>query len=367
MELIFLLFIPVIIGLAGLVFGKGRITLKEFLIQEAVIVVLITAGFFIARQVNAYDKEIWSGKVVRKAQEKVSCEHSYSCNCIPVSCGKNCTTIVCRTCYDHSYDYDWNLYTSNEEKIKIKRIDRQGAKEPPRFAKAGIGDPTALSHEYTNYIKANPRTILKRDGFKEKYEKFIPPYPIQIYDYHYVDRFLTPGLAVIDALSWNGGLMKINAEVGKEKKVNVIIAAVPVADSAYIHALEEAWLGGKKNDLVLILGVPDFPKISWVRVMSWTRAEELKIELRGRIEKIGTMEKREEILKTVKDLIVQNNDVIRRPMADFEYLNASVRPPFWAMVLIFVLGVGSSIGLTIFFYKEDLFDEENVFDGKRRK
>lgn len=354
MELLLLLFAPIIIALVGLILGKGRISLKEFLIQEAVIVLIIVSGYFMARYVNTRDVELWNGKIVNKAQEKVSCSHSYSCNCRPVSCGKNCTTTHCDTCYEHSWDYDWNLYTSNQETITIDRIDRRGTKEPPRFTKARIGDPTALDHSYTNYIKANQWTILRKQGLKEKFSKYLPSYPTDIYDYHYVSRFLTPGINMKDTKIWNDQLMQLNAELGKKKKVNIVLIAVPTVDSSYIHALEEAWLGGKKNDLVVIIGVPEYPKISWVRVMSWSRAEELKIEIRDKIQEIGDMNQRDAIVLTIGDLV--NEKFVKRPMSDFEYLNASARPPFWAMIILFILGIASSIGLSIFFYHNHPWD-----------
>lgn len=354
MELLLLIFVPVIIALVGLLIGNGKITLKEFLLQEAVILLIVVSGYFIARHANTRDVELWNGTIVNKAREKVSCSHSYSCRCRPVSCGKNCTTIHCDTCYEHFWDYDWNLYTSNQETITIDRVNRQGTKEPPRFSAAKIGDPTALTHTYTNYIKASPWTILKKQGLKERFSKHLPTYPVDTYDYHYVNRFLTPGINIKDAQAWNKQLMQLNAELGRKKKVNIIFIAVPTDDSSYIHALEEAWLGGKKNDLVVIMGVPEYPKISWVRTMSWSRAEELKIEIRDEIQKIGNMEQRNEIIKTVGNLV--NEKFIKRPMSDFEYLNASARPPFWAMILLFITGTIFSIGLSILFYRNHPWD-----------
>ena len=153
--------------------------------------------------------------------------------------------------------------------------------------------------------------------------------------------------------------MEINADLGKKKQVNIIFVVVPTADSAYLHAIEEGWLGGKKNDLVVIFGVTQYPEISWVRVMSWSRAEELKIALRDRLQEIGSLEKRDEIILTTKELT--DKLFVRTKMAEFEYLMAGVRPPAWALITILVLGTLVSVGLTIYFYRKDPFETRQKY------
>ena len=363
MELFLLLLVPVVIGLAGFIFSAIKndrryvISLREFLTLLAVVFLVIGLGYIMAKYSSTLDQEIWNGRVALKRQEKVSCEHSYPCNPHPCGCDDkgNCSTCW-DTCYEHSYDWDWALYTTNNERVRIQRIDRRGTREPPRFTKTKTGDPTALTHRFTNYIKANPWSILRREGLTEKFKELIPPYPIRIFDYHYLNRFLTPKdkMSADVARAWNQDLMELNADLGKKKEVNIIIVAVPTADSSYLHALEEAWIGGKKNDLVMIFGIPNYPKIDWVRVMSWTSAEELKVALRDKIQEVGNIEKRTEIIAIAKQRI--ETQFVRRKMADFEYLMAGVRPPTWALILLFILGSVVSGGLTYFFWKEDPFN-----------
>lgn len=361
MELFLLLCLPLLIALGGFIWSVVkndeyyRINFKEFLCLVAVVAVVISLGYFISRFTATSDQEIWNGRVVKKAQEKVSCEHSYSCN--PHSCmcddKGNCSTCW-DTCYEHSYDWDWALYTSNDERIEIQRIDRRGVNEPLRFSQSKISDPTALKHSYTNYIKANPWSILRRHGLEEKFKGLIPSYPINVYDYHYVNRFLTQGISISDASLWNKALMEINAELGKKKEVNIIFLVVPTKDSSYIYSLEEAWLGGKKNDLVVIFGVSEYPKIDWIRIMSWTKVEILKVLLRDELQEIGTLEKRDEIIKTVKNLV--DKHFVRTRMREFKYLMAEIRPSNGAMVFLFILGIGLSIGLTVYFWREEPFE-----------
>lgn len=367
MELLFLLFLPLCIALCGYIWsvhkGDGRygITLKEFLVLTGVVVIVVGGGYGIgyriSRESATRDYETWNGRIVKKAQERVSCEHSYACNPHPCMCDEDGCSTCWDTCYEHSNDWDWAFYTSNAERVEIDRVDRRGSREPPRFAKIRIGDPTALVHEYTNYIKGNPWSILRRHGSADQLKDLIPPYPVAVYDYHYVNRFLSRGVSGIPeevVAFWNKDLMELNADLGRKKEVNIIVVAVGTEDSSFLQALEEVWLGGKKNDVVVILGVPKYPAIAWARVMSWTRAEELKISVPDSLEAIGSLEKRKEILGAVRS--ETERLFVRTSMKEFEYLLAGIQPPFWVFMVLSVIGVAASAGLTIYFYREDPFD-----------
>lgn len=362
MELFFLLLVPFLIAFSCYCISVYRndeyykITLKEFLLLITVIFLVILAGWGISRLSANHDEELWNGRVSDKKQVTVSCEHSYPCN--PYPCGDSDHPMTCwHTCYDHSNDWDWNLYTTNGEQIEIARIDRQGAEEPPRYTKAQVGDPTAQVHSYTNYIKGNPWSILRREGLNETYKNFLPAYPLSIYDYHYVNRFIVQNTVVPagEIQAWNNDLMNLNADLGKKKKVNVVFVITGLKDSKYLQALEESWLGGKQNDLVIIVSSSEYPKINWVRVMSWSHSEELKINIRDQIQDLSCLCKRVEIIAAIKSLI--DEKFVKTPMSEFKYLAAGVRPPTWGLIVLWIIGVFGSLGLVWFFWTEDFFDE----------
>lgn len=362
MELFLLLLVPFLIAFGSFCISVYRndqdyqITLKEFLALISVISVVITGGYLLSRLTSTSDEELWNGRVSDKKKVYVSCSHSYPCN--PYPCGDSKHPMTCwHTCYEHSNDWDWNLYTSNGEEMSIDRIDSQGCQEPPRFTKANVGDPTARVHEYTNYIKGNPWSILRREGLQETYKNFLPSYPVKIYDYHYVDRFIVQNTVVpaTEIAAWNNDLMNLNADLGKKKKVNVVFVITGLKDSKYLQALEESWLGGKQNDLVIIVSSSEYPKINWVRVMSWSHSEELKINIRDQIQDLDCLRKRTEIISAIKSLI--DEKFVKTKMSEFKYLMAGVRPPTWALIVLWIIGVFGSIGLIWFFWTEDVFDE----------
>lgn len=359
MVFLVLLCIPLLVAGAGFFLSKGLVTRKELALQVGVQAVVAAVAAFLVHYSSVHDTEVWNGVVVSKSSEHVSCSHSYQCHCHE-SCsgsGKNrsCSE-VCDTCYEHSYDVDWNVYTSNAEKITIERVDRQGTTEPGRYSAVVMGEPTTLPHGYTNYIKAAPGTLFRHQGLTEKFKSFIPEYPDDLYDYYHVNKLVTVDVHVDDAKGWNLALEKLNAEVGRPKQANVIVVLVRNQPQEYFYALEEAWIGAKKNDIVLVVGLDDLLQPQWATVMCWTTQEMFKVKLRDDIMAEGGKLDRDKVMADLKKDVVQY--YVRKPMADFEYLEASITPTpaQWAVSL--VISIIIAIVLTIVGIKYDIFGDE---------
>lgn len=84
---------------------------KELLICCCASVLLSVGIICLSTYYGMIDTQILSGRVTDKIKESVSCEHSYSCNCIRTCNGKSCST-HCSTCYEHSNDYDYNIHST---------------------------------------------------------------------------------------------------------------------------------------------------------------------------------------------------------------------------------------------------------------
>lgn len=354
MYLMSLLLLPVLAGLCGLFFTKGRINWKEFAVMETAVFLVLLMGYGIATYRSTADTEIWSGRIAQKQMQRVSCSHSYPCNCRTVSCGKDCSSVVCDTCYLHPYDQDWNVWTTNGEGMSIDRVDSQGLREPPRWTSAYVGEPTAVAHYFENYVKANPASILRRMGLTQGYQQWLPPYPSKVYDYYRVDRFFSEGFNARDAKDWNWLLNQLNADLGAKKKVNIIVGLVKNPNPEYAYALEEAWIGGKKNDAIILIGVPEYPKIGWVRIISWTKAEDFRVYLRDEIQDIGTVQKRDAIIAAIRKHV--DEEFVHRKFDELKYLAASVQPGTTGTIILFLLGCALQAGLMWFFYNEDPFE-----------
>ena len=324
--------------------------------------ILACFAFYMGKAGQTMDVEVLNGEVTGKHNERVSCEHSYQCNCRQVqSCStdsrgqRSCTsTTVCDTCYEHSYDVDW-IVDSNIGHSRISRVDRQGLSTPGRWAATQVGEPYADTHIHTNYVKAVPESVfhLSDKLIAEKFKTMIPAYPKEIYDYYRINRALTVGVNVPDLQLWSNDISTILKQLGPQKQANIITLFVNTDDPAYEYALRQAWLGAKKNDIVVLFGTTQYPKIDWVRVMSWTDKEIFKVQLRDALQDMGTID-RMTMIPVIKDLTLK--EFKRKSMKDFAYLENEIDPPTWVIILAIVL----MIGVAGFIYKQSA-----PFTGRR--
>lgn len=359
-----LFFIPAILAILFFTFGKKSITLKEFLLQMAIQAVIAGISVYVIYNRNTWDSEILNGQVVSKTRDEVSCEHSYKCfcyqSCSTDSKGNQSCHEVCQTCYEHSYDVSWRV-RADIGTTTISRVDRQGLKEPSRWSVVQIGDPYSDSHSYTNYIKAAPDTLFRHQGLMEKYKDKLPKYPNNLYDYYKIDRTVVVGGTLADLNSWHEGLSKINRDIGKQKEVNMVMVVVFNQPREYFYALEQSWIGGKKNDVALVVGVDNSLSIQWTEVMGWTTNELFKVKLRDSILALKTLEK-DSVLKVLKE--ETHSGFVRRSMKDFEYLEASITPSTTEWIVSVLIGLFCSIGLGVFMHKNDVFNEEGYFSRR---
>lgn len=329
------------------------ISWREMGLNVGIVVLAVVALWAGGRSIMAYDVEIWNGQVTSKAQVWVFCEHSYECNCKEVCSGsgkdRTCSK-QCETCHEHFNDWDWRVRTDIGD-FTVSRIDSRGSFEPPRWTAVRPGQPVAFEHSFTNYIKAAPDSLFNKKGSTMgQYEKLLPKYP-SVYDYHYADRVIPVGVTVADLKEWNTRLALSLRDLGPKKQANVIIVLASISGEEYSHALEEHWLGGKKNDIVVVLGVPEYPAIAWARVVSWTDKEIFKVALRDALLDLKVLDAGK-VVATIERHVTES--FVRKPMEDFKYLWHDVRPPTWLLAIIFVISIAGSVGLTFVFRQSEI-------------
>lgn len=357
--LIWLLAIPICLGLVLFVLTRNKrdahIPAGAFAIIGMLVVCLC---FFISKGSKIYDTEIWNGQVVSKDRAHGTYEESYECRCKNVrtknSDGSYSTKRVCDTCYRTHYTVTWTAETTVGE-FQIGKLDRTTRRvydepDPDRYAIIKRGDPAAKEHTYVNYIQAVPNSLFTPAAadLKAKFAGLIPAYPDKIYDFYKVDRFVTAGWNVADAALWNANISNALRELGPKKQVNLIIVVAKTDDVNYEYALRDAWEGANKNDVVLIIGSTQYPKIDFVRVLSWTKNEAFKIQLRDNVMDLGTVHP--SIVSLCAAHIEQNFQ--RRQMKEFEYLEGEIDPPDWLIFVMIGLLVVGAVGTCIFIQKQ---------------
>ena len=350
-----LFFIPFIVAIGAFIFfHKEKFHIHELIIQLSISALVAIITSFIITLGDTKDSEIWNGRIVNKISERVSCSHSYPCNPHPCMCDKNGCQTCWDTCYDHSYDIDWNLYTNNMEKITIGRIDRQGLDQPLRWTIARTGDTTSINHDYKNYVKANPDSLFAYDkNLIKKYKNKLLSYPNNIYDYHYLNRFIDRSNMFLNSVKMiNDQLSYLNSDLGSLKQVNVILGIVLDKEEDFFDAQEQYWKGGKKNDVILIISIDKDKNILWAKVMAFSKNQMIKVSLRDDIEKLKNIKSKElEIINILRRNVIYYYN--RKPMSDFDYLKDSIQPTTTQFTVSIIINLIISVILSIVFIKND--------------
>jgi hypothetical protein len=332
-----LMLIPLVIAIVVLLYFKGKDTIGDFFIQIGAVALVMAAGIGICYWGRTTDTEILNGQVTGKTREQVSCEHSYECNCYYTSDSKGNMTKHCSTCYEHPYDVDWDVH-SNVGTVSIDRLDSQGLKMPPRWGAAFIGEPFSAEHRYTNYILANPDSVLLgQKGDLKTFGSLVPKYP-HVFDYYKVHHVINEDVpfAPGEIEKWDWLLNEANKTLGPTKQVNVLLVFARTTDPAYLYAFKDAWVGGKKNDAVILIGSSDGHTIAWDDIVSWGTDKSYDITLRDRIREIGTLDKRDDVVKAISEETTAHFQ--RLHMKNMKYLTANFQPSSTAMFVLLIIG-----------------------------
>lgn len=349
-------FPSLLVALIAKFYFKHSITWQEFTAHIVCCTILVGIIYACGFGMKMHDTQILNGQITKKERVEVSCDHSYECppcweSCSTDSNGNQSCTQHCSTCYDHDYDVDWRVHTDIDGDFNIDRIDSQGVKKPPRFDIIQIGEPYSTTDSYTNYVKAVPESLFNTSNIKlEQYATMIPAYP-EVYDYYRINRVMSVGVPIKNIKQWNDYLSERLKTIGKKKQANINIIFVNTPDQTYRYALEAAWVGGKKNDITVILGMTQPNKIDWVDTITFggnAGNSLLTVLMHDRLMALVSFDYKT-VIDVIGDTVLEKFD--RKPMQDYEYLKASITPPDWCIYTAMILGLLCSIGLSIFFHR----------------
>lgn len=364
--ILWLSIIPICWALIARFVLPQSITWGEAAMNAGVAVLIITAGYAISVHSQTTDTEVLNGMVTSKEKNKVSCSHSYECNCYNTcstdSKGQESCTRHCSTCYEHPYDIDWDVITTVGD-ISIDRVDRQGLDEPPRWDAVLIGEPASLPHSYTNYLKAAPNSLFDMKIAKTEaatYAGRIPQYH-QVYDYYRFEHALDINSKISNLREWNDALAGVLRDLGPAKQVNINVAFVTGTGRQFKSVLERAWIGGKKNDVTIVVGVTG-THIDWVDSFTFGESSgnaRLNVQLRDDLQQVGDTTKVAEAAAVIKTDV--GTWFSRREMANYNYLKNEIRPSARGMMWILILQFLALAGFTFAANKYDMFGSDGLY------
>jgi hypothetical protein len=250
---------------------------------------------------------------------------------------------------DHFQDYYWSLESTLGD-IPVESCEPHSSQVPLAWASAYVGEPATVSHTYTNYLKADRESLFVH----KELEHFKVPELPEVYGYYRANPVL--GDAAVPG-EWQTALREINADLGASHQVDVKVLTTRVQDPTYAQAVEARWLYGPKNSVTIVLGI-EGTKITWARVVTFSKVENLKVFLRDELQG-----------KTFEDdvpLIIRRavSQMFRRTaMSDYEYLARAAQPSTGWLVFLYVLGTAISVGIAVYMHKHDVFGEESLQFG----
>lgn len=340
----------VVVWAAAMRYFPHTFTLKEGLIMLVVQSVVIGFLVFGSLYGQGHDVQILNGEVISKTKERTFCEHSYQCNCHQQCSGtgksRSCTT-VCDTCYEHTHDYDW-VVKSNVGNVNVPRVDRQGVNEPPRWTAVEIGEPFSTEQSYYNYIKASPFSIFNKSALDA--DVAVPPYPA-IHDHYRINRVINFGVqrtAEMDALNF-----KLNyslRQLGPQKKVNVVVVFHDKG-SSFNETMRAKLLGGKINDMFVVIGLNNDGSFSNVSAFSWSKTSLADVSVRDAVLDVNEINA-EKLNEAIASNVEKHYNY--RSIEDFKYLDAEVEVPQWAMWIAMLFGITFPFAAAYIAHKHDI-------------
>jgi hypothetical protein len=313
------------------------------------------------------DHEVLNGQVTSKRHEDVSCRHSYECRCrqVPSSStqcsgtgsSRSCRSVttyrrVCDTCYEHSFDREWWVY-SDIGQTEIDSVSRQGLTTPPRWDKAIVGEPYAQMGFYKNYLLAAKDSLFRTTASPTMLAK-VPTYG-STYDYYRFDHARAVDVDVPNLKEWNVQLANTLKLIASRKQVNINVLFTKL-DRTFAEALESEWVGGKKNDVTVVIGVKEWPKVEWVQVFTFARSagnELTTIQIRDAILANPEFLSNPQVsVSTIGSIVSKTYK--RKSMEEFEYVLQEATPTIKTTVITVILLIILMGVMTYFFSRNDL-------------
>lgn len=368
MQVLWILLVPFIWFFIAKYWLRHTFTWPELGLSMLIITVGVSVMWFTGKYGKTHDVEVWNGQIMSKARHHDTWIESYSCNCSTRCSGgktSSCTT-TCQTCHRTHYTVNWSA-VSTVGSINFQHLDSLSSgvyatPDPAVYTGCKVGEPASMEHSYVNYVKAVPESLFnnKSETVAQQYIGRIPTYP-PVHSFYRFNRVINVGASVPSSVvtDLNNFISNELRALGPAKQVNIIVVLTSIKDPSYRYAIENAWLGGKKNDVVVFVGL-DQMNIVWADVMTWalnTGNEMFHVKLRDDILELKTLDP----TTFVPVLVTDVTKLYDRPhMKDFQYLEDQIEPPTWVIVLVWLFAIGGSIGLTVYFHKNDLGGSNNA-------
>lgn len=351
MEALWILLVPLIWFFFAKYWLRHTFSYKEMAISITIVSLLVVGTVQLGKFGQTQDTEVWNGYVTDKDRKHGSYQTSYCCG------GTDKNGMCQMTCYTDHYTVNWTARTTLGA-ITLQHLDRTSrsvynSPDPAIYKRCYKGEPASIEKSYTNYVQAVPQSLFHDDGTtaSAQFAGKIPNYP-RVHSKYQFNRVINKG-AKVDKATINkidAGLDDALKTLGRQKQANIIVILTNITDPSYRYAVEQSWLGGKKNDIVIFVGL-DGNKIVWTDIMTWalnSGNELFHVTMRDGILAQETLDA-DKFVPFVSQTVTKLYD--RPQMSSYEYLADEIDPPNWVLWLAAFFAFGGSAILTFIFHR----------------
>lgn len=338
-----LILVTLLVGGAAFYFFR-EITWKEFLLQIGACSLLLFASYNLAKCSMLADTEYLNGRITKKAHGTESCCH---CREVCDSRDKDGKCTSSHTVCDHFQDYWWALDTT-VGRIGVR--DCSGSSRAPKvWTNARVGEPATVASYFKNYLRADKESIIRHDVDLSGFMDRVPKFP-GVHSLYKRNPVVTDGVKVPAKLVKH--IQEFNADNGALKQVDVVVVLTSAKSSTYAQAVEAKWLYGPKNAFTVVLGVTPTGHVGWARAVTFSKVEELKLDIRDDLKAVPLAETGPIITELVSAKFK------RTPMSDYEYLEKSLTLSTGWTIALYILAILLAVGISVYMHAQDVFGDE---------
>jgi len=137
--------------------------------------------------------------------------------------------------------------------------------------------------------------------------------------------------------------------LGPKRQCNILVYLTDQSEAIF-HSIREKWIGGKKNDIIVVIG-GSVASPSWVRVLCWSLDATFEVKLRDAILNNQNNSNPLSFVKTIVEYVDHPTaGYQRKPMANYRYLLSEVHLKWWAWLWVLSIMFVILYPLLVLFY-----------------
>ena len=358
----FSLVVPIIVTISLVIFFHEKMDWWEYFLQFLIPVALIFGAKHLAIKSLTDDQEYWNNYAISATYDEPWNEYVHRTCTRPVSCGKNCSTTETYDCsYIDSHSAAWYMHSNSGSSHSISSSQFETiaslwknrvfqdmhrnfhTRDGDRYNSAWNGKKdianlisVTTTHTYENKIQV-PNEVL---NFQEVDSTTKAQYGLYDYNWGYSLMNFNPIKGDNNGIA-SKVLAMHNSLNGKSKELHLQILVFDGKPSLAGDYQEAYWKGGNKNEFNICIGKKG-NSIEWVKVISWTTNEVLKVKVRDDIVAMDY-----DIRKIVDYVVAEvPKAFVRRDFKEYDYID--VQPSSNAVMWTLIATLIASIGLALF-------------------